>query len=97
MALLAGLSLAACGNGGSESASNSGEGDGPIEIEYWHGNADTQGGQQVKELVDKFNESQDEVHVTPVYNEGLYVGLMKNLQTQAAAKKYPAVVQIGWA
>lgn len=92
LVLSAALSLIGCGSPSVSNNSNA-----PVEIEYWHGNADTQGGQQVKELVDKFNESQKEVKVTPVYHDGLYVGLMKNLQTSAAANKYPAVVQIGWA
>lgn len=83
--------LVACG---SENDSN---GDGPVTIEYWHGNADTQGGRQVEELVNKFNDSQDEVVVEPVYHDGLYVGLMENLQTSVAAGEYPALVQIGWA
>ncbi|MCY3047078.1 hypothetical protein ODY47_08445 [Aerococcus urinae] len=50
LTLLTGLSLAACGNssgGGGESASS----DGPVEIEYWYPNADTQGGQTVTELI----------------------------------------------
>lgn len=84
------FALGACGNSG-------GSADGPVEIEYWHGNADTQGGSQVAELVEKFNKSQDEVKVNPIYNDNIYVGIMQNLQTTAAAGKAPAVVQIGWA
>lgn len=68
----------------------------PVKIEYWHPNADTQGGQTVIELVDAFNASQDEVEVTPVYNSGMYQGIMQNLQTSAAAGATPALVQIGW-
>lgn len=67
-----------------------------VEIEYWHPNADTQGGQTVIELVEAFNASQDEVEVTQVYNSGMYQGLMQNLQTSAAAGSTPAIVQIGW-
>lgn len=67
------------------------------KIEYWHGNAETQGGGALNDLVKKFNESQDEVVVEPIFHEGLYVGLMQSLQTQAATGEYPAVVQIGWA
>ena len=68
----------------------------PVQIEYWHPNADTQGGQTVIELVDAFNASQDEVEVTAVYNSGMYQGIMQNLQTSAAAGSTPALVQIGW-
>lgn len=82
--------LAACGNGGT-----SAEGD-AITIEYWHPNADTQGGQTVTELVEEFNNSQDEIIVDPVFNDGMYQGIMQNLQTQAAAGETPALIQIGW-
>lgn len=68
-----------------------------IEIEYWHGNADTQGGQSLEQLVNEYNESQDKVKVTPVYHDGLYVGIMQSLQTSAAAGEVPGLVQIGWA
>lgn len=67
-----------------------------VQIEYWHPNAETQGGQTVVELVEKFNASQDEVEVTQVFNSGMYQGLMQNMQTSAAAGSIPAVVQIGW-
>lgn len=85
------LLLGAC-----SSSEEAGSADEPVTIEYWHGNAETQGGQAVAELVDKFNESQEKVVVEPVFNEGLYVGLMQNLQTQVAGGQYPALVQIGW-
>lgn len=92
------VALGACGNSGSsESGSEAGGAGETIEIEYWHGNADTQGGAQVAELVEKFNKSQDEVKVNPIYNDNMYVGIMQNLQTSAAAGNAPAVVQIGWA
>lgn len=68
-----------------------------IEIEYWHGNADTQGGKALESLVEAYNESQDTVKVTPVYHDGLYVGIMQGLQTSAAAGDAPGLVQIGWA
>ncbi|MDK6966529.1 hypothetical protein QP270_26290, partial [Escherichia coli] len=41
-------------------------------------------------------ESQDEVHVTGVFQSGTFQGLMQNLQTNAAAGKTPALVQVGW-
>lgn len=67
-----------------------------VQIEYWHPNADTQGGQIVNALVEEFNSSQDEVEVTAVYTAGMYQGIMQNMQTAAAAGNTPAVVQIGW-
>ena len=84
--------LAAC----NPSDSNQSTGGGPIEIEYWYPNAETQGGKTVTELIEKFNESQDKIVVKGVYNSGMYQGLMQNLQSAAAAGKSPALVQIGW-
>lgn len=95
LAVVSALTLAACG---SESGSDSGSStDGePVTIEYWHPNADTQGGQTVEALAEEFNNSQDEVIVEPVFNEGMYQGIMQNLQTSAAAGDTPALIQIGW-
>lgn len=91
------LCLTGCG-----SAKNQGEGvksanGEKVKIEYWHCNAETQGGQTVEELVKKFNEQSDSVEVTAKYNPDMYKGLMQNLQAEAATGKSPAVVQIGWA
>lgn len=85
------LFLAACN---SEGASSTGEG--KTKIEYWHVNAETQGGQAVKQLVDDFNAQSDTVEVVAKYNPDMYKGLMQNLQAEAAAGNAPAVVQVGW-
>ena len=84
--------LTACG----PSQSSQSVGDEPVEIEYWYPNAETQGGKTVTELIEKFNESQDEIEVKGVYNAGMYQGLMQNLQSAVAAGNSPALVQIGW-
>ena len=68
-----------------------------IEIEYWHVNSDSQGGQTVDELVKKFNESNDHIHVTAKYNQDMYKGLMQNLQAEEATGNAPALCQVGWA
>lgn len=90
------LTLAACGGGESSSGSGDVASDEPVTIEYWHPNADTQGGQTVEDLAEEFNSSQDEVIVKAVFNEGMYQGIMQNLQTSAAAGDTPALIQIGW-
>ncbi|MDD3368112.1 MAG: ABC transporter substrate-binding protein [Lachnospiraceae bacterium] len=77
---------------GSESASGE-----KIKIEYWHCNADDQGGKTVEDLVSAFNESNDHIEVVAKYNPDMYKGLMQNLQAEVATGKSPAVVQIGWA
>ncbi|MCR5715877.1 MAG: ABC transporter substrate-binding protein [Lachnospiraceae bacterium] len=66
-------------------------------IEYWHCNADTQGGTTVEELVSKFNAENDHIEVVAKYNPDMYKGLMQNLQAEATTGNTPAVVQIGWA
>jgi sn-glycerol 3-phosphate transport system substrate-binding protein len=58
------LALAACGGGG-EPASN-GATSGPVNITFWH--SETASGQDnLVKLVDRFNASQSEVKVEPVY------------------------------
>lgn len=66
-------------------------------IEYWHCNAETQGGLTVDELVKNFNENNDHIEVIAKYNPDMYKGLMQNLQAESAAGNTPALVQIGWA
>lgn len=67
------------------------------KIEYWHVNAETQGGLTVSELVKKFNEQNDHIEVVARYNPDMYKGLMQNLQAEQASGKTPAIVQVGWA
>lgn len=87
--------LAAC-NSGAGSATAKQNGQEKTKIEYWHVNAETQGGQTVNELVKQFNAQSETVEVVAKYNPDMYKGLMQNLQAEAAAGKSPAVVQIGW-
>lgn len=68
-----------------------------VQINYWHVNADTQGGKTVDELVKKFNESQNEVEVVATFNPDMYKGLMQNMQAAVAGGNTPDLVQIGWA
>lgn len=88
--LMVAFILYACGNSNQQITNSK------IEIEYWYPNADTQGGKTAVQLIDEFNQSQDKIHVTGVFQSGMYQGLMKNLQTNVAAGKVPALVQIGW-
>src|SRR5699024_9192417 len=92
--------LAACG--GAEDASDEGNdvdeaSDEKTQIEYWHGNAETQGGESVEKLVEEFNAQSDTVEVVARYSPDMYAGLMSNLQADVAAGNTPAVVQVGWA
>lgn len=90
------LVLAACGSDESSEveADETGE---KTTIEYWHVNAETQGGSTVDKLVKDFNAQSDTVEVVARYNPDMYAGLMSNLQAEVAAGNSPAIVQVGWA
>lgn len=100
---LAGITLlSGCASVGNEtvsaqSAAKSEGKPGKTVIEYWHVNAETQGGLTVEELVKNFNENNDHIEVVARYNPDMYKGLMQNLQAESATGNTPAVVQIGWA
>ena len=68
-----------------------------VKIEYWHPNAETQGGVAVEKLVSDFNAQSDTVEVVAKFNPDMYKGLLQNLQAEAAAGNSPAIVQVGWA
>lgn len=93
----AGTTTGTTTNDSVKSAESTSAGNKKVEIEYWHCNAETQGGLTVEELVNNFNASNDHIVVTAKYNPDMYKGLMQNLQAEAAAGNSPAVVQIGWA
>ena len=82
-----------CSNGGSNSKSS----DEKVKIEYWHVNAETQGGKSVDKLVEEFNKQSDTVEVVAKYNPDMYKGLLQNFQAEAATGSTPALVQVGWA
>lgn len=91
--LMALFVLGACSG---DSKGNKEQAEGKTVIEYWHVNAETQGGQTVDALVKEFNETSDTVEVIAKYNPDMYKGLMQNLQAEAASGKAPAVIQVGW-
>lgn len=88
------LLLAGCATQSSPGNTANGQ---KVKIEYWHVNAETQGGKTVEELVKQFNAQSKDVEVVARYNPDMYKGLMQNLQAEVATGKSPAVVQIGWA
>ena len=92
--LISAVSLLAvgCSNGGSSAQSS----DEKVKIEYWHVNAETQGGKSVDKLVEEFNSQSDTVEVVAKYNPDMYKGLLQNFQAEAATGSTPALVQVGW-
>lgn len=93
MSSVAVVALVGCGNSGENTANAEGE---KIQIEYWHVNAETQGGQTVEELVANFNAQSDTVEVIAKYNPDMYKGLLQNFQAEAATGDTPEIVQVGW-
>ncbi len=89
------VSAVGCGATGEASGSTDEGSTEKVEIEYWHINSETFAGPTVTEIVDAFNASQDEIHVTEKF-AGDYLGIMQDLQADAAAGTTPDVVQIGW-
>ena len=87
------LSLAACGNGqasgsGKDSGTAPDSGD-PIEITYWYAWGDKIG-ENNENLVEQFNETQDEIHVTAEF-QGTYDELHSKTQASFAAGNAPEV------
>ena len=92
--LLLSLSLTACGGGGEEAAPSGqtpgvGPSGGTVTIDLWHSeaaaNADT-----LERLASRYNSSQDEVRVQPVF-EGSDEELMAKLVTSLASGQVPAI------
>ncbi|MEB3103705.1 ABC transporter substrate-binding protein [Ferviditalea candida] len=97
-------SLAACSNSASETSAKKESTNAaspetstkkPVEIQFLHIHGGSQG-EAVKRLVEEFNKKQDAVHVTPVYVEGSYEGILEKLQALAATKQLPEVTQAGF-
>jgi multiple sugar transport system substrate-binding protein len=68
----------------------------PVTIEYWHINSPTFGGPAAKELVQLFEAKHPDIKVLEKFQPGVYTGLMQQLQVSLAAKRPPAVAQIGY-
>lgn len=89
------LVLAACGNseatGSSGNSESDSEGNDPIEITYWYAWGDKIG-ENNENLVEQFNEMQDEIHVTAEF-QGSYDELHSKTQAAFAAGNAPEVTQ----
>lgn len=94
------LTIAGCGketipsndaSSNSESASS-----GPVTIEYWHQNSQDFGGDDVKELVQKFNLTHQNIQVVERYQSGSYQGILQKAQAAISGGSPPDVAQIGY-
>lgn len=68
----------------------------PVTIEYWHINSATFGAEAVKQSIAAFQAQARGVQVVDRFQEGSYGGLLNRLQASLAARKPPAVAQIGY-
>lgn len=92
MASLLVLTSALAGCGSAKPASDNTSNGKPVEIEYWYGLGGKLG-DNMKALIDKFNQSQSKVHVTGVA-QASYDDTFQALQAGIAAKKAPAVALV---
>lgn len=86
------LFAVACSNNettGSESEGNQSEG--PVEVVFWHSMSGELEG-VVKEVVDGFNASQDEIKVAPIF-QGTYEEAITKFNTVAGTKDAPTIMQ----
>jgi len=67
-----------------------------VTIEYWHVNSESFGGEAVRQLVDKFNETHKDIKVVAKFQPNMYLGLMQNLQAAISSGNMPDVAQIGY-
>ncbi|WP_096188090.1 ABC transporter substrate-binding protein [Evansella halocellulosilytica] len=81
--------LAACGSG--ESEVNYTE-DGKVHVSFWHAMGGGPG-EAIEEMVDDFNQSQEDVFVEPVY-QGSYEELLNQLRAVGGTAEAPSIVQV---
>lgn len=67
-----------------------------VEVSFWHVFSENFGAPVIKEMVAEFNQSQEDIKVTEVYNPDMYPGLMQNLQAEVAAGDVPSIAMIGY-
>lgn len=82
--------LAACGGGDDGADEGASSSDGPVEIEFWYG-LGSEADEKMKEIVQDFNESQDEVEVKPI-PQADYDETYQKLQAAIASDTAPGVV-----
>jgi sn-glycerol 3-phosphate transport system substrate-binding protein len=85
--------LSGCGGGKEISSAGWIDKEGHITINFWYALGGSSG-EVVEDLVEKFNESQDEITVVGTYQGG-YAASMAKLWNALASNEPPAVAQIG--
>lgn len=99
-AALGATALTGCSGGGSTNEQPAESGaettKEPIEITFWHVYSENFGAPVIKEMVEEFNNTHDDIKVKEVYNPDMYPGLMQNLQAEVAAGNPPSICMIGY-
>jgi len=81
--------MVACSSGEKESSGGSDSTEGPVEIEFWYG-LGSEADEKMKEIVQGFNDSQEEVVVTPV-PQADYDETYQKIQAAIASDTAPGV------
>ena len=85
--------LTGCSSGTEESGESAAEnGDGKIEIEFWHCMG-ASNGELIQELTDAFNASQDKIVVKAVH-QGSYTEASTKMQAALSAQEAPVIAQM---
>lgn len=93
------LTLAACSGDGEESVDDSGGDDsngeseeGKTNISFWHAMSGSNG-EELEDVVEKFNEQSDSVEVKAIY-QGSYDDSLTKLRAVGGSEEAPAIVQV---
>jgi multiple sugar transport system substrate-binding protein len=89
------FTLTGCFNSSSTSKEAAADKKDLVEIEFWHIHGGVHG-EVIKKLAQEFNEKQNKIHVTPVFIEGTYEGIIEKLQAKAATKQLPVLTEVGF-
>lgn len=96
--LLAVVGCSSGTNGSPQGNSNGGsQGSGQkITIEYWHVNSNDWGGNEVKKIIDTFNETNENIQVVGKYIPNQYQGVIQQAQAAIAGGHPPDVAMMGY-
>lgn len=85
------------GSGGSVDGGSGGQAAEPVTIEYWHVNSNDWGGNEVKKIIDSFNETNEKnIQVVGKYIPNQYQGVIQQAQAAIAGGNPPDVAMMGY-
>lgn len=92
MVLVLAITLTACGKDKEPEQKEDVTKDGKIVLDYWNA-VGGDAGDALQELVDKFNESQDDIEINSLY-QGSYDEALNKLKQVEGTKEAPSIVQL---